>query len=144
MLLTDINLISIEVSVLKRQLSLLVAFIMAVMPALVLGAPVHAALGVNLIANPSAETVVAGQPSDWRFGGWGTNTSSLTHVIGDSHTGNASLKAEVTAYTDGDTKWVSTPVNVTAGQNYTYSDWYKASTATSLVAQYQDAAGNFS
>jgi peptidoglycan/xylan/chitin deacetylase (PgdA/CDA1 family) len=105
----------------------------------------YAATGPNLVANPSAETAtVAGQPDSWSKGGWGTNTATLTQVTTDGHTGSASLKTEITSYTNGDAKWYAAPVAVTAGQTYTYSDWYKSSVSSDLIVEYQTAAGAYS
>lgn len=109
--------------------------------------PLHraVAVGPNLIANPSAETaVVANQPDNWVKGGWGTNTATHTYVTNDGHTGTCSLRVDLTAHTSGDAKWFANPVAVTAGQSYTYADWYKSSVASDIVAEYQDASGKYS
>jgi peptidoglycan/xylan/chitin deacetylase (PgdA/CDA1 family) len=97
----------------------------------------------NLIQNPSAETAAnATTPSNWMSGNWGTNTSSFTYAA-TGHTGSKSLQVNVTSYTNGDAKWSHDAVSVTPGKTYDYSDYYKSTVSTELVAQYADAAGNF-
>jgi peptidoglycan/xylan/chitin deacetylase (PgdA/CDA1 family) len=91
----------------------------------------------NLIANPSVET--AG-PAGWGDGSWGNNTHTNTYE-NTGRTGAKSLKTTITAYTDGDAKWYFTPVNVTAGQTYAYSNWYKSSVDTELDAAVTFADG---
>ncbi len=102
-----------------------------------------AAVGANLLANPSAETLVSGQPQNWHQGGWGNNTRNLS-VSNDAHTGANSLQATIATYTDGDAKWYASPVSVSAGTAYTYTDYYKSSVVTELVAQNTDTSGNVS
>lgn len=104
----------------------------------------HAAVGANLIANPSAETLDASnQPTAWLQGGWGTNTRALS-TTSDAHTGANSLKASITSYTDGDAKWYFAPVTVSPGTAYTFSDYYKASVPTDIVAQIDNGSGSLS
>lgn len=99
--------------------------------------------GSNLIANPSMETANGNAPAGWQTGNWGTNTANFSYVTGDAHTGNASAKVQITSYTDGDAKWYFSPVAVQPGMQYTFSDFYKATVPTSLIAQFDDGAGNY-
>ena len=100
-----------------------------------------AADSTNLILNPSAETVNAGKPANWTADSWGTNTTTM-QVTSDAHTGSEALNVTTTARTNGDAKWAPDAVSVTAGQQYTYSDYYKASVGTELDVAYTDASGN--
>jgi len=92
-----------------------------------------AAPGTNLIANPGAETNVSNVPTGWTSGGWGTNTTAFTYGT-TGHSGTHSLKAQTTAYTSGDAKWYFTPVNITPGTTYSFSDYYQSTIATQVVA----------
>jgi peptidoglycan/xylan/chitin deacetylase (PgdA/CDA1 family) len=96
----------------------------------------------NLILNPSFETANGNTPVDWQTGGWGTNTTSFSYATNDGHTGTASAKVQTTSYTNGDAKWYFNPVAVKPSTQYTFSDFYKSTIATSLVAEYVDASGN--
>lgn len=98
--------------------------------------------GGNLIANPSFETANGSTPANWNEGSWGTNDAQFSYTT-DAHTGSKSANVSMTSYTDGDAKWYADPVSVTPGQNYTYSDWYKSTAVTQVVAAYLDANGNY-
>jgi peptidoglycan/xylan/chitin deacetylase (PgdA/CDA1 family) len=111
-----------------------------------LGAVRAAAEGTNLIANSSVETVSAedaSQPEGWLQGNWGTNTAAFSYDTA-GHTGSRSVKVQMNSYADGDAKWYFTPVAVTAGEKYDFSDYYKSTVPTSLVAQFDDGNGNYS
>jgi peptidoglycan/xylan/chitin deacetylase (PgdA/CDA1 family) len=100
----------------------------------------HAAT-TNLIANPSAETADStGTPAGWLQGQWGSNTTQFSYAT-DGHTGSRSLKVTTSAYTSGDAKWYFAPVTITGGAKYTFSDYYKSTVATEVVAQYMNASG---
>jgi peptidoglycan/xylan/chitin deacetylase (PgdA/CDA1 family) len=99
----------------------------------------------NLLQNPSLE-LGTGTPSCWLLGGFGTNTFAWTRTS-DAHTGLAAEKLDITAYTDGDRKMVSTQDTgacapaVTPGHNYTASVYYKSSATARLFAYYRSSAG---
>jgi peptidoglycan/xylan/chitin deacetylase (PgdA/CDA1 family) len=97
----------------------------------------------NLLANPSVETANGSTPANWTPNSWGANTAALTYAS-TGHTGNHSLAVTVSNRASGDAKWMPDAVAVTAGQTYTYSDYYSASVATELDAEYFDAGGNAS
>lgn len=101
------------------------------------------ALSTNLIANPSAETADAtgALPLNWTANSWGTNTATTSYSL-DAHTGTHSLYAAVTAYTNGDVKWIPDDVAIASNQSYTYSSYYKSSIATELDVRYTDSSGN--
>jgi len=96
--------------------------------------PTPPAATANLIANPSVETATGTTPANWTSGGWGTNTKSMTYET-TGQDGSRSLKATISKYTNGDVKWMFTPVAVTAGQTYAYSDYYKSNVDTEVDAE---------
>ncbi|HUS26047.1 MAG TPA: Ig-like domain-containing protein [Nevskiaceae bacterium] len=88
----------------------------------------------NLIANPSVETSANGtSPDGWISDSWGNNTSVFSYLT-TGHTGNRSLKAEITTYTDGAANWDFAAANVTAGKTYKYSNWYQSNVDTEIDA----------
>ncbi|MFL6162723.1 MAG: RHS repeat-associated core domain-containing protein [Jatrophihabitantaceae bacterium] len=101
--------------------------------------------GANKVANPSAETGSGTPPlpSNWTADSWGNNTANLTYVT-DAHTGNRSLRTEISAYTDGDAKWYFDPVPITGTTSYTYTDYSKSNVYSTFVVQYTLADGSLS
>jgi len=95
----------------------------------------------NLIANPSFETASGNLPANWQTGSWGTNDASFNYSQ-SGHTGSKSATVTITNYTSGDAKWYADPVAVTAGQSYTYSDFYTSSTATQVTAAFTKTDGS--
>ena len=89
----------------------------------------------NLITNPSFETGNGSLPANWQTGSWGTNDASFSYSP-TAHTGSKSASVTIANYTSGDAKWYADAVAVTAGQTYTYSDFYIGSAATSVMAAY--------
>jgi len=85
----------------------------------------------NMIANSGFEVTNGSQPIGWTTNAWGTNTAAFTYDA-TGRTGK-SAKVTITKYTDGDAKWSATPIAVTAGKTYTYSDYYKSAVATRTV-----------
>ncbi len=99
----------------------------------------------HLIANPLVETpnsTNSSMPASWLQGGWGTNTTTFSYPTTGSGSDTRSLQVQMNSYTNGDAKWYFAPVAVTAGDTYTYSESYKASVATDVVAAFSDASGN--
>lgn len=95
----------------------------------------------NLIPNPSMETINGVMPAGWQHDTWGANDAAFTYE-NTGHTGTHSVTATITQYTSGDAKWDTTaPQSVVAGKTYTYSDYYKSSVSTRVVAAFQDATG---
>ncbi|MFZ1075284.1 MAG: polysaccharide deacetylase family protein [Minisyncoccia bacterium] len=104
----------------------------------------------NLIANGNFETpdtVNPNIPQGWTTAGYGTNAAAFTYPA--SGVGN-SKAAQITmsAYTSGDAKWLMSPVAVSAGHSYSYTDAYMSGVSTQLVVEYTDASstityGNF-
>jgi len=126
----------------KRKLLMLAGFL-AVGVGLFFGAhTVSAAPSANLLANPSVETSsgTPAAPTSWTNNKWGTNTTTFTYSA-SGRTGSKSVQVQTTAYTDGDAKWMANAVTVTPGTQYTYSDYYKATTGTRIVIEYESTAG---
>jgi len=97
----------------------------------------------NLIPNAGFESSTAGQPDNWTPESWGSNSASFQYLA-TGHSGSHAAQTTVTNYSDGDAKWMFDPVSVSAGQQYTYTDWYRASAATNVWAQYTAASGDLS
>jgi len=101
----------------------------------------------NLLTNPSVETpdpTTSSQPLSWLKGGWGTNTSTLSYLSTGGEDGTHSLKVQTTSFTSGDVKWYFAPVAVTAGTQYTYSDYYQSNISSEVVAQFDNGSGTYS
>lgn len=94
----------------------------------------------NLIANPDFELSNGSTPANWATNSWGTNTASFSYTT-NSHGGTHAAQTTVSNYQSGDAKWIFTPVGVSPSAQYTYSDWYEATAATNLWAQYTMADG---
>ncbi|HLC91768.1 MAG TPA: polysaccharide deacetylase family protein [Candidatus Saccharimonadales bacterium] len=97
----------------------------------------------NLIVNPSVEDSTNGQPNSWNAAFYGNNTSALTYE-NTGHTGSRSLKNTISAWTDGASDWFFAPVNVTPGQAYKYSEWYKSDVNSEINAAVTFADGTVS
>jgi peptidoglycan/xylan/chitin deacetylase (PgdA/CDA1 family) len=129
----------------KRRVHFAILAIFTVGIGLLHGA-IAGAADANLIPNPSFETpssTDSAVPDSWLKGNWGTNTTVFTYDT-TGHTGTRSAKVQMTSYTDGDAKWYFTPQSVTAGAKYDFSDYYKSTTPTSLVAQFENGMGAYS
>lgn len=128
---------------LKKALLTLVVAALGATP-FIIASHVAAAPGPNLIANGSFEASTNSLPDSWLKNAWGTNAATFAYVTNDGHTGTHSATVTMTSHTDGDAKWYANPVVLESGKQYTYSDYYKATASTELVAQFEDTAGNFS
>lgn len=110
------------------------SFLTSVLMAISAFMPVAAAPGdgVNLFANPSLETPSSiFMPADWQNNKWGTSNATFTYEP-TGRTGNRSASVTVSNYKNGDAKWKPTAVHVTPGTTYTFSDWYKSTTTSSI------------
>jgi peptidoglycan/xylan/chitin deacetylase (PgdA/CDA1 family) len=100
----------------------------------------------NLLQNPSLETATLSTPTCWLLGGFGANTFTWTRTT-DAHSGLAAEKLDITAYTDGDRKMVSTQDTgacappVIPGHTYTATAYYKSSAPARLFAYYRSGTG---
>ena len=130
---------------LKRKLLVMAGF-MAITVGVLFGAhPASAAPSANLLPNPSVETSSGSPaaPTSWTSNKWGTNTTSFIYSM-TGRTGSKSVKVQTASYTSGDAKWAATGVTVTPGTQYTYSDYYIATTGTRVVVEYESTTGAFS
>jgi hypothetical protein len=90
-------------------------------------------VGPNLVSNPSAETASAGAPAGWSIAGWGTNTPTYSY-LDTGHSGSHSLQTTISGWTNGDAKWGFTPVAVSGGNSYQFSDYYQSTVPTEVDA----------
>jgi len=129
----------------KAVLALICIVLVSAMAGPAIFASLVSAAPVNLIANPLVETADpsnSNSPNDWQVGNWGTNTFTASYLNTGPAGDTNSVEINMSAYTSGDAKWYFNPVSVTAGTQYTYSDYYEASTPTDVVAQFTDGSGN--
>ena len=107
-------------------------------------APPPPALGSNLLLNASLETDqdANGQADCWLRDAYGTQTATWTRT-GDAQAGSFAERVQVTAYSSGDVKLLTTldagqssggcaPM-VEAGASYMLGAWYKATACGSMV-----------
>ncbi len=102
------------------------------------------ALGTNLVPNPLVETANpsnSATPLDWQTGNWGTNTTSFSYLKSGSTGDTNSLNVNTTSYTSGDAKWYFNPVSITAGAQYTFSDYYESTIASEIDVAYSMSGG---
>lgn len=94
------------------------------------------------IANASLETANGSQPADWTQESWGNNTAAFSYE-NTGHIGSHSVKVTVSKYTDGDAKWMFTPITgPQSNKQYTFSAWYKGSVNPAVVAMYTLSDGS--
>lgn len=104
-----------------------------------------APLGTNLIANPLLKTpspTNASSPADWQIGNWGTNKFTSSYLNSGPASDPYSVELKMTSYTSGDAKWYFNPVSVSAGTEYTFSDYYQSTTSSSVVIAYTMSDGS--
>lgn len=101
--------------------------------------PLSPLQAANLITNGTFE---AAGPSGWTHGHWGSNTPVFTHPVA-GNPGNAA-RVTLSSRVSGDAKWAHTPVAVTPGRTYRYTETYTASVPTYVTLQYELAGGGFS
>jgi len=129
----------------KRISSLLAGiFLVTSMLLPFLSAHTAGAISTNLIANPLVETANpsnANAPLGWQSSTWGTNTTSFSYLKSGSSGDTNSVNLNTTAYTSGDSEWYFTPVSVTAGSSYTYSDYYQSTAVSEVDVAYTMSDG---
>lgn len=97
----------------------------------------------NLIANHSLEVATGALPANWQKGSWGTNNAVFTYPVAGID-GTKAAKVAMTTYSDGDAKWFFDDVMVTAGKNYIFSNQYKSTAPTTIIARYTYADASVS
>lgn len=95
---------------------------------------------VNLIANPSMEAGSATRITNWTAASYGSLTTSFT-VSTDAQAGSRAGRVDVTDYVSGDAKWVFDPVSITPNTTYVFSDYYKSTVKSQVLAVVTDNVG---
>ncbi|WP_442544915.1 S-layer homology domain-containing protein [Arthrobacter sp. KN11-1C] len=102
--------------------------------------------GVNMIQNPSLETLVNTVPQCWAAGGYGTNTSAFS-IVTPGHTGTNAEQLTVTGWVSGDAKLLPaldlggcSPTGV-PGHTYQLKAWYKSTADTQFEVYYRVGNG---
>ncbi len=99
------------------------------------------AVNPNLILNPGVETASSdpanpNTPEHWARGGYGTNDRAYDYL---NTNGSMAIKVSIGGYTNGDAKWYFTPVDVSAGGLYRYTDHFTSNAESYLFAEYTAA-----
>ncbi len=92
--------------------------------------------GSNLVQNPSFETAnpaFPNLPQSWNNYKWGTHTAAFAYPVAGQD-GARAAQVTISGYVSGDSKWGHDPAYVAENTNYTFSDYYKSTTTTYLVA----------
>ncbi|NTW61568.1 polysaccharide deacetylase family protein, partial [Candidatus Saccharibacteria bacterium] len=129
----------------KKSSTIFLAIIVSLTNLFIMPGEITLATAVNLVTNPSVESVSptnASVPDSWLTGKWGTNSAIFTYDS-SGYTGSKSLKVDMTNYSSGDAKWYFNPISVTPGGTYTFSDYYKSNVITSIVAQFDNGSGSY-
>lgn len=102
--------------------------------------PILTAATGSLVDNGSFAQVQNSAPVGWQTDNWGSLQASFSlNTTGQDDASSAHIA--VTNYVDGDAKWMFSPVAITAGQSYTYTDYTKSDATTHIWARFvmQDA-----
>lgn len=101
------------------------------------------AQSANLILNSSVESSTADlkSPLNWKTERWGTNKATFSYQTSGSQDGTKSLNINMTSFKNGDAKWYFDPISVTPNKVYIFSDYYKSSVQTKVVARIFDQTG---
>jgi len=93
----------------------------------------------NLVQNPSFEDIDplnSARPQKWESNFWGVNNAVFSYPVpgfdGESQRG---AKVVMTAYTSGDAKWMPDLSFVADNTQYKFSNYYKSTVETELVAE---------
>jgi glucose/arabinose dehydrogenase len=99
----------------------------------------------NLVKNPSMETVDPNNgenPLYWTTSYYGDSNATFTYPV-SGFEGTKGATVQVTGYVSGGAKWYFDPVYVTPGQEYHFSDYYTATSNSSLTAEFGFADGTY-
>ena len=97
----------------------------------------------NLVSNPSVEIVsnIPDIPLDW-FGSWyGSMNPTFTYPV-SGFAGDSAAQIDIVNYAEGSAKWHFSPVFITAGEEYVFSNQYTATIPTEVLIQYKMANGS--
>lgn len=89
----------------------------------------------SIVPNSSLEIADGTQPADWQISQWGTNSATFSYEP-TGRTGNHSVKITMNNYQSGDAKWYFNPVQLSVGQQYRFTTWYKGSVTPQAVAMF--------
>ena len=103
-------------------------------------ASLNANLSESILPNGSAEEMNNDQPTHWNFTNWGDNQAEFRSDQ-PGHSGVHSLAVTISRFQSGDAKWYADPQPVSPNATYMYIDWFKATTPTTVVAQFGLANG---
>jgi peptidoglycan/xylan/chitin deacetylase (PgdA/CDA1 family) len=98
----------------------------------------------RLLRNGSVETADYADPSrptGWEPNSWGDNKATLSYSA-DGHSGSRSLLTRIDGYVDGDAKWAFDPIPVLGGAQYLFSDFYKSTAVSHVVAAITTQSGD--
>lgn len=130
----------------KNRPKTLILLLIAMIPllAILLSQRAVKAASSNLLPNQSVETTSPSNPAlpdgGWNHDSYGTNTVNFVYPS----TGYQSTKAigiNITSYTNGDAKWFFQDIPASAGQQYSYSDFYNATVSSDVTVRYTMANG---
>ena len=83
----------------------------------------------NLVKNGDMEIAAGNSPQGWFQGNWGTNRTEFSY---DGH----AVTTTILSIVDGDAKWAFASVPVVAGEDYLYSDRYKATIGSTVIVEF--------
>ncbi len=90
----------------------------------------------NIITNNSVEISSNGTtPDNWVQGKYGVNDISFTYPVA-GQLGSKAVKVSATSVSSGDGKWFFTDIPVSAGEKYTYSEYYQSNINTEIVVRF--------
>jgi hypothetical protein len=98
--------------------------------------PAQAAPARALMSNGSAESVARQVPRGWTKAGFGTNTHVLTSATGGAQSGRHYVRTKITKYRSGAAWWSTPAAAVRGGTTYTYSEYYRSGSPTSVNAYF--------
>jgi hypothetical protein len=102
-----------------------------------------AALGDNLVPNPTVARRDGGNPADWSRGAWGSLDARYSVAKpGEAGGGDGALQVRVTRYESGDAKWMFPAVVAVPGAQYDFRFSYKANVTSAVVAEWTMADGS--
>jgi hypothetical protein len=102
-----------------------------------------AALGDNLVSNPTIDRVSGRNPVDWSRGAWGSLDARYSIAKpGQAGRGDGALQVRVTRYESGDAEWMFPAVTAVAGAQYDFGFSFKSNVVSSVVAEITMADGS--
>jgi len=96
----------------------------------------------NLVANPSAETLLNGQPVGWQSNKWGRLSAQFS-ILHPGQDGSVSLYVKVSNRRSGDAKWYFTHVPVQPSTTYDFSDYYRSNVKSDVTVEVKTTAGTY-